>query len=256
MKAHTVVSCLLDAIKQKKGDPEDLEILVDAVRHSIKFKIDIDSVPEITPEQYQEIIKTIQLPFEVCYFEIPQIKTALVLGQPDDFRYIQMLPFFNFSSDKNQIFSLHAKMFLAIEREKEGRITTLTDDKKYIKEVEELFGERELMDVIFAAIYTVISGLNLLNCNNIELVDNPAPAALNKKRIKKGKLPIYEYKTIQIKPGKHYSNQSNGASDRSGPRFHLRRGHIRRLPSGNTTWVRHCAVGDPSRGKIEKDYSI
>jgi Protein of unknown function (DUF2786) len=40
------------------------------------------------------------------------------------------------------------------------------------------------------------------------------------------------------------------------PRLHWRRGHIRRLPSGECTQVRPCLVGHKSLGQIEKDYVL
>jgi hypothetical protein len=40
--------------------------------------------------------------------------------------------------------------------------------------------------------------------------------------------------------------------DRSGPREHLRRGHIRRLPDGRKTWVVCCVVGSRALGVVKK----
>lgn len=44
--------------------------------------------------------------------------------------------------------------------------------------------------------------------------------------------------------------------DRDGPRYHFRRAHIRTLPTGATTFVRHCFVGDRSKGEVDKYYSM
>ena len=40
------------------------------------------------------------------------------------------------------------------------------------------------------------------------------------------------------------------------PRWHIRRGHWRTLSNGQRVFVRECAVGDPARGGVVKDYRI
>ncbi|SNR52031.1 hypothetical protein EYF88_12460 [Paracoccus sediminis] len=40
------------------------------------------------------------------------------------------------------------------------------------------------------------------------------------------------------------------------PRWHLRRGHWRRLADGRRVFVRQCEVGDPTRGGVVKDYTV
>ena len=40
--------------------------------------------------------------------------------------------------------------------------------------------------------------------------------------------------------------------DRNGPREHLRRGHVRRLPDGRKTWVQACVVGSRALGVVRK----
>lgn len=88
----------------------------------------------------------------------------------------------------------------------------------------------------------------------------PAPEKLNRKRVKKGKVPLFEYKVLDIvadvlhqpKESTHERSSSHHAS----PRMHNRRGHLRRLASGQTTWVRNAIIGKPSRGRVIKDYAV
>jgi hypothetical protein len=40
------------------------------------------------------------------------------------------------------------------------------------------------------------------------------------------------------------------------PRWHIRRGHWRRLADGRRVFVRECEVGDKSRGGVVKDYEV
>lgn len=87
-----------------------------------------------------------------------------------------------------------------------------------------------------------------------------APKKLNQKRAKKGKVPLFEYKVLDIvadvlhtpKETTHERSSGHHAS----PRMHNRRGHLRRLPSGRTTWVRNAIIGKPGRGQILKQYSV
>jgi hypothetical protein len=36
----------------------------------------------------------------------------------------------------------------------------------------------------------------------------------------------------------------------------FRRGHLRKLASGKTVWIRNCKVGHPNKGVIFHDYKI
>lgn len=96
---------------------------------------------------------------------------------------------------------------------------------------------------------------NLLKCVNVEVVDHPAPAALNKKRVAAGKLPIYSFRSLVLK----IPNTRKAAVDQGGthasPRVHLRRGHIRQLGDGRAIWVQSCVVGT-KQGMIQKEYRL
>lgn len=92
-----------------------------------------------------------------------------------------------------------------------------------------------------------------LNCENVETETLAAPTALNKKREKKGRPPLFEYKTLVLTSRGASGGQSQGGTH-SSPRIHLRRGHIRRIAPDRTVWVRPTVVGDKSRGVVHKDY--
>lgn len=102
------------------------------------------------------------------------------------------------------------------------------------------------------------SALNLfyiLGCSNVSTTDNPAPEALNKKRARAGKLPLFEYKTLVIKlEDERHAGHALGGTHAS-PRVHLRRGHVRHLGDGRRIWVQACIVGS-MHGMIVKDYRI
>jgi len=77
----------------------------------------------------------------------------------------------------------------------------------------------------------------------------------NRRKMAAGKPPLYDWHTVVIEPVRPTARTSNGGTHAS-PRFHDRRGHIRRLQSGRQVWVRPCKVGDPTKGAVFKDYAI
>lgn len=97
----------------------------------------------------------------------------------------------------------------------------------------------------------------LANCSNVraEKVFAPSPA-LVKRSTQRGKLPPDEYYVLDCFLGEHQIKTEPAGGQHLSPRFHVRRGHVRRLPSGSLTWVRQCTVGDASLGRIDKDYRV
>lgn len=104
--------------------------------------------------------------------------------------------------------------------------------------------------------YPVLEMLEALSCTNVEITTGQKEnKPLNDRRIKSGKLPLLETKILTIKP--HHSKGTGTATGgtHSSPRQHLRRGHIRRIESGNI-WVNSCIVGDSKKGIIKKSYKV
>jgi len=102
--------------------------------------------------------------------------------------------------------------------------------------------------------FSVMELIEALSCSNVKTQPlEPVDVFKQARRAKDGKLPIYETKILTI-PGSVGSGDHLGGTH-SGPRQHLRRGHIRRLPNGNI-WVNSHLVGDPNKGRIEKSYQL
>jgi hypothetical protein len=76
----------------------------------------------------------------------------------------------------------------------------------------------------------------------------------NRRKIAKGKVPTYEWRTVTIEPTKPRQESQGGTH--ASPRLHDRRGHLRKLASGKTVWVKNCKVGDANKGIIFHDYKI
>ena len=77
---------------------------------------------------------------------------------------------------------------------------------------------------------------------------------VNQRRIAKGKRPLYDWRTVVIGPA-NARTESHGGTHAS-PRQHDRRGHLRRLKSGKTVWVRQTKVGKASDGFVFHDYVV
>ena len=111
---------------------------------------------------------------------------------------------------------------------------------------------------IFHCAYTILCFIAALQCSNVAEQNVPAPAKLNKSRVKKGKLPLFDYKvlTIDTKAAKATSKaQASNNEPSHTKREHLRRGHIRRYES-KTIWVNPCVIGDKNKGSLKKSYQV
>lgn len=107
--------------------------------------------------------------------------------------------------------------------------------------------------------------MTAINCSNVETRKIQPSEALNKKRTKKGKIPLFEYHVLEVDAGDPSANRKErevkpGSGTHASPRTHLRRGHIRRLgeKSGHRTiWVNAAVVRPGAReGQVEKVYKV
>ena len=97
----------------------------------------------------------------------------------------------------------------------------------------------------------------LCNCENVKPVKAFSPSAAFVRYAKeRGKRPPDEYYILDCFLGEQQERKESAGGTHASPRFHVRRGHVRRLPDGRTTWVKQCTVGDASIGKIDKDYRV
>ena len=119
-------------------------------------------------------------------------------------------------------------------------------------EIEENHG-RNRIDSICTCLFGLIEALN---CKNVSTVNAQNASTKNEKRIKAGKIPFYETKMLVINAHSVLSNKTDDISGtRASPRQHLRRGHIRRLASGNI-WINSFLAGDATKGTITKSYTV
>lgn len=132
------------------------------------------------------------------------------------------------------------------------------------------FGGRDLAEVraslstdIAQEAAVVLEFVEASSCSNIHhVIGQAAPKpSVAAKRKKNGKLPIFETRVLAIDvPDKTVTQNPSGGlgqGSRSGPRQHLRRGHIRRLESGKRIWVQSAVIGAGSvKGNVQKNYVV
>ncbi|TAN06845.1 MAG: hypothetical protein EPN36_03695 [Rhodanobacteraceae bacterium] len=122
------------------------------------------------------------------------------------------------------------------------------------------FGERAYNEIMADSTMEAMAVLGLveaLSCTNVTTeIAQAGDAALNARRARQGKLPLFETRTLVIVPGRSTGGVSFGTGHHASPRQHLRRGHIRRLQDGKKTWVNACVVGAAEAGVIGKKYAV
>ena len=115
--------------------------------------------------------------------------------------------------------------------------------------------ESDGIDDVAGEASVLLELLEALSCRNVEQSIHQQASQKNEQRLKSHKLPIYETKFLTIRQTVKEYSKNGIVTYHASPRQHLRRGHIRRLESGNI-WVNSCVVGDSSKGVIEKQYKV
>ena len=111
----------------------------------------------------------------------------------------------------------------------------------------------------------VIFFLRMLHAKNIETetIKNGSPS-LNKKRAKRGKLPLRDYHVLKVRHSNGILSDVNITHNKTGEvRFHHVRGHFRTVMKGHgedkkpeDVWVVPHVRGNKKKGKIRKDYTL
>lgn len=137
--------------------------------------------------------------------------------------------------------------------------------------VKEMFGG-SMQRFVESELYNVSDEQNaliqfcaILNCANVSSSVVLASEKLNKKRVISKKIPLFDYRVLEIDTsGSEFNSKDrHRRSDPDGrceTRMHLRRGHIRRvgLSKGliRPVWVNAAVVGSVKCGMVKKDYLV
>lgn len=119
----------------------------------------------------------------------------------------------------------------------------------------EITGKEFDANALRLELYTLMSLLNFLSCSNTAIRCEPARKA---PRSASNPLPFDSYHYLDVVRHSGRDVETRGSStDRRAPREHVRRGHIRRLGSGERVWINHCIVNPKiSAGQIDKAYRV
>lgn len=101
----------------------------------------------------------------------------------------------------------------------------------------------------------ILELIEILSCKNVSTVTMESPKKLNEKRVSNKKTPFFEYKLLVLDTFEDQGLKNTGTNSHMSPRVHLRRGHIRRLPTKNV-WINAAVVGSKQAGSILKDYAV
>lgn len=102
--------------------------------------------------------------------------------------------------------------------------------------------------------------LEALSCSNVGFSERISSLKKPKAKTKKANLPFDSYRFLTVLAGKkQFNNESDITaimSDRSSPREHLRRGHVRKYSSGLKIWINSMIINAGIGGKISKTYIV
>lgn len=234
LRVHTLIDELRNCPPNNEEMRQDLKRIERGIERAVKFDL---GDPGDVPLKENQVIAAPRFPFDNIYCELHDRGINVTIGfwchkDPDGCTYVECFP----RSTFNRNWIVHQGLKLKIDP---GGLISIG-----AVEMKEVF--RESCAILFQAIH-------IMNCSNVELVDNMplrVPKATKGPRRK-----FYIYKTLHIKTNRVVNMQKGGGSHAS-PRVHLRRGHIRRLDENRTTWVQACVVGNRKKGIVEKDYVL
>jgi hypothetical protein len=144
-------------------------------------------------------------------------------------------------------------MWVTKDRVNWKHILNLRSASRTTGEPREFSGETYAPHVEF--VYGVVA---MLMSKDVEVTVSPKPTKLNAAREKKGKVPIGESRIIKIRAEARVRYEGSGDGTHASPRMHWRRGHFRKLASGNIIPVAPSLVNatDEAKEVARKDYEV
>jgi len=282
MFAHQVIE---DIVKLSKGSPSDarykeaLKMAPQAIREAQKFHI----------ESYSQLLKTtknledssmfldyadfLRLPYDsiwVDYLFSGHKAGYLINSLKNDLWFL--FHFHTGTTSNTPFWLLNPIAFLvSVGKEFSGRKEQEFKNRKGNIQTIDLMDMKDF-DMSYEDIRIFQDGhlgclnsfLLVLNCANITTETIPTPVNLNKKRIKKDREPITEYKVLRVLLPKNKQHKNANFSTDLTMKLHWQRGHFKRFtPSkplfgkytGLYWWQPHLR-GDPAQGTIHKEYNI
>jgi hypothetical protein len=104
------------------------------------------------------------------------------------------------------------------------------------------------------SLYIPCASEGLLTGNDLEYY-RPKALGNNAKRIRKGKSPLFEWRTVTLERKRHGLPSAPKGGTHASPRLHQRRGHWSVSKLGKKYWRRETVVGNPDNGMLFHDYT-
>lgn len=267
MHAHHVIETLEKYAPDSKYK-NTADLLSSAIRKANKFHLpDFDALlvsKEEVIRRWSTDPAGFTPPFSICWFDFPSItgvekkgtirsskRGILLASSADDW----VISVFSYVDHLRCWMPPIAGIFINI---KTGKFGYFSYAEKLPDHILGLFLDDSKGDIthVFNCIY-------LLNCVNITTQNNPPPEKLNSKRLKRGKVPLYEYKTLVLKPmgKKQTADAAKGLWDN---RLHVCRGHFKTYTAEKPLfgrivgrfWWQAAVRGNAAAGVIEKEYEV
>lgn len=115
-------------------------------------------------------------------------------------------------------------------------------------------GKQQGLSIFFIQMRKILS-MVLLN-EKAPMARCGGNAAMNARRIRRGKRPFFEWTTVTITP--RVPSEDLGGTHAS-PKPHMRRGHVRRLKDGRVITIKNCIINKhkiPEDGFVFHDYVV
>ena len=237
MRAHELLAVI-------DPDRRSYQEIIGAVKFDIGDRV--DELAGISKREFFEI------PFPLCVFES---NDKIFLAKNEDYGGVSWLRW-EYIGDQWMMYDMEfhtdSKVFLA------RRLSTncLTGgewiDGTFHNDLEKATPEEKVAIIDFI---NIASAVEVFSCCNVSTIEHHPPKFINAKRLAKGKVPFFSYKTLHITLDASEAPDGKSGSTHASPRLHLRRGHIRRL-GDRRVWVRSSLVGDKSKGVATKKYRV
>ena len=219
-------------------------------------------------EYFSENILFFKLPYSPLYLEHetsnrPNMEKG---GVVEDLRWATLLK--EYTDRPNEIFCFLAAYMKSAKQFIHYPVVTVfntkTTDVKLLKC--NFVSENDITTAAGMTIL-VIASVIILNCKNIIYKKVHPDKALNTKRIKNKKLPLFEYHSLKFQPLEEIiygQNRQYGKKKLASKRVHLCRGHFKTYTEEKPLMGKHTGLywwephvrGDKKAGLVLKDYEI
>jgi hypothetical protein len=197
------------------------------------------------------------LPFQRTAFVFvtkvePIYKVMVVLGDKTTIK-IDGVVCFSWVKDPETNYTRHLQDFYYSLEDGEIKVTYFKTDGKRLNVIPPDKIDDKVRETNKTTMATIAMFLDSLNKGTQYFV--PTKRANHIKRLRQGKTPMFDWRTVVIEPSKPKHEHQGGTH--ASPRLHDRRGHWRHIKkSDKRIWVKDCKVGDPSKGVVFHDYKM